>query len=107
MKSLDNCILVIFGASGNLTQRKLVPALFDLYRQDILPQRFAVLGVSRTSFSDEAFRERMVERAKRYSENVPIETEQLRAFSEKLYYQSVDTNMAWNMKRSDQSTDGS
>ncbi len=51
------CLLVIFGASGDLTKRKLVPALFGLSREKFLPEEFAVLGVSRTHFSDEAFRD--------------------------------------------------
>jgi len=49
------CQLVIFGASGDLTRRKLVPALFDLYREGRLPGQFAVLGVSRTPMSDQQF----------------------------------------------------
>lgn len=48
-------LLVIFGASGDLTRRKLVPSLFNLFREGRLPPRFAVLGVSRTPMSDEAF----------------------------------------------------
>ncbi len=53
------CLLVIFGASGDLTKRKLVPALYGLYREKLLPEGFAVLGVSRTPFSDEAFRDHL------------------------------------------------
>ena len=57
MKIPDSQILVIFGASGDLTKRKLIPALYDLFRQNLLPNRFAVLGASRTSLSDSEFRE--------------------------------------------------
>jgi glucose-6-phosphate 1-dehydrogenase len=49
--------LVIFGASGDLTSRKLVPALFQLSRKDRLPKDTAIVGFSRTPFSDEAWRE--------------------------------------------------
>lgn len=52
------CVMVIFGASGDLTRRKLVPALFNLRRSGLLTDRFAVLGISRQPLSDEAFRER-------------------------------------------------
>lgn len=48
--------IVIFGASGDLTQRKLIPALFHLYCQGKLPEDFAVIGVARTEYSDEDFR---------------------------------------------------
>jgi len=51
--------LTIFGASGDLTQRKLIPALYSLAYNDYLPDRFAVVGAARTELSDEAFRERM------------------------------------------------
>ena len=57
MKKIQDQILVIFGASGDLTYRKLVPALFDLYKQKSLPDNFVMLGVARSDFSDELFRE--------------------------------------------------
>jgi glucose-6-phosphate 1-dehydrogenase len=49
--------LVIFGASGDLTKRKLLPAVYQLARQQRLPARFSVIGVARTSMTDEGFRE--------------------------------------------------
>ena len=55
------CGVVIFGASGDLTRRKLLPALFGLWRRDLLPEGFFVLGFARTPMSDEAFRERVDE----------------------------------------------
>jgi glucose-6-phosphate 1-dehydrogenase len=55
----EPCALTIFGASGDLTQRKLFPALYSLAYRRLLPQKFAVVGVARTEESDEAFRERM------------------------------------------------
>ena len=56
MNNLDHLIYVIFGASGDLTKRKLVPALYSLFVQGLLPEKFALLGVSRSRFSDEEFR---------------------------------------------------
>ncbi len=50
-------ILVIFGASGDLTRRKLLPALSRLKKLDLLPERFAVLGIGRTKYSDASFRD--------------------------------------------------
>jgi glucose-6-phosphate 1-dehydrogenase len=55
----DPCTLVIFGASGDLTQRKLFPALYSLAFRRLLPEHFAVVGASRTHESDDEFRERM------------------------------------------------
>ena len=57
----DPCALVIFGASGDLTRRKLFPALYSLALRRLLPQHFAVVGVARSEESDDEFRERMKE----------------------------------------------
>src|SRR6266404_6148005 len=57
--ALDPCAMVIFGASGDLTKRKLLPALFNLARGNHLPAAFAIIGVARTTMDDDAFRRRM------------------------------------------------
>jgi glucose-6-phosphate 1-dehydrogenase len=62
----DPCSLVIFGASGDLTKRKLFPALYSLAYRHLLPEKFAVVGVSRTEESDEDFRDRMKEAVQRF-----------------------------------------
>jgi len=59
MNKSDSHIYVIFGASGDLTKRKLVPALYSLFIQGLLPERFALLGVSRSPFTDDEFRNEM------------------------------------------------
>ena len=56
--------VVIFGASGDLTSRKLVPALFNLYQKGRLPAEAQVLGVSRTEYTDDAFRDHLFGKAK-------------------------------------------
>jgi len=53
------CAFVVFGASGDLTRRKLVPALYQLARRGLLPERFAMLGVARRPYTDDAFRAEM------------------------------------------------
>ena len=53
----SNHILVIFGASGDLTRRKLIPALAELKKLDLLPEKFGILGVGRTVYTDRTFRE--------------------------------------------------
>src|SRR5258708_19943160 len=50
------CSLVIFGASGDLTKRLLIPALYHLKRSRLLPEEFALIGISRAELSDEDFR---------------------------------------------------
>ncbi len=55
----EPCTMVIFGASGDLTKRKLFPALYSLAYRQMLPEKFSVLGVARTEGTDNEFRERM------------------------------------------------
>jgi glucose-6-phosphate 1-dehydrogenase len=55
------CSLVIYGASGDLTARKLVPALFELYEKHLLPVSFNLIGISRSAISDEDFRKKLKE----------------------------------------------
>ncbi len=55
----DPCTIVILGATGDLTARKLIPALFDLYKEDGLPQPFQIVGCGRTELSSQAFRRNM------------------------------------------------
>ncbi len=61
------CVLVIFGASGDLTQRKLIPALYNLALDKRLPERFAVVGYARSEMTDESFRDKMREAVKEFS----------------------------------------
>jgi len=85
-------ILVIFGASGDLTKRKLVPALYELFLQKMLPQEFAVLGVSRTDLDDEAFREKMKEFLPKEDDKQTVVSE----FLQKLHYQPLATEDAYD-----------
>ena len=50
------CIMVIFGAAGDLTKRKLIPALYNLKKSNLLSDNFAVIGVARAEMSDDEFR---------------------------------------------------
>ncbi len=63
----DPCAFVIFGASGDLTQRKLIPALYSLAYRRLLPENFAVLGVARSEESDDEFRSRMEDAVKEHA----------------------------------------
>ena len=79
----ESHIIVIFGASGDLAKRKLIPALHQLYSDNLLPDRFAVLGTSRTVLSDQEFRTRM-------QKFLPGSEDQNEGFLSKLYYQPID-----------------
>jgi glucose-6-phosphate 1-dehydrogenase len=56
MQNASPCALVIFGASGDLAKRKLIPALYELAREKLLPQQFALIGFARTEMTDEEYR---------------------------------------------------
>ncbi len=90
MNNPEPHFLVIFGASGDLTKRKLIPALFELCEQKLLPEKFAVLGVSRTELSDKAFREKMKEFLPVSSQNGTC----VNRFLDSLFYQSLETSNA-------------
>lgn len=82
---MDPQIFVIFGASGDLAKRKLLPAIHDLHCSGFLPEQFAILGVSRTEYTDEAFRKAA------YTDNDFIDENKSDSFAEKLFYQPIDT----------------
>jgi len=87
---MENSILVIFGASGDLTSRKLIPALFQLDESGFLPERFLILGVGRTPLNDVEFRKRVIE------ENNNIQytpgSEKADLFKRKIFYLQLDTS---------------
>ena len=87
---MDPLIFVIFGASGDLTRRKLVPAVFDLVRLNQLPENFVLLGVSRTKLSVEEFRNRVF-LACEHIDLSGVSDEIKNEFAKKLFYQPIDT----------------
>jgi len=84
MKKTDPHIVVIFGASGDLTKRKLIPALFNLHQQNLLGHPFAILGVSRTEMNDSEFREKMME-------FLPV-NDTSADFVDHLFYEAIQTS---------------
>jgi glucose-6-phosphate 1-dehydrogenase len=82
--------IVIFGATGDLTRRKLLPALFRLAQERRLPATFAVLGVSRTPLSDDLFRQKMRESVETFLENSPFDADLWASFAQGLFYLDGD-----------------
>ncbi len=72
-KTGEACALVIFGASGDLTRRKLVPALYNLAVSRALPGAFAIVGVARRPKTDDAFRAEMKEGTAKFSRRKPLD----------------------------------
>ncbi len=82
--------MVIFGASGDLTHRKLIPALYNLAVDGLLPKDFAVIGFARKPKTNEEFRNEMTEAVKQFSRTKPIDEALWERFSSTLYYHQGD-----------------
>ena len=86
----EPCTIVIFGASGDLTKRKLVPALFTLATERSLPPAFAIVGFARKPLTDEAFRAEMKQAVESFARGRPIDPVQWEAFAKAIHYQPGD-----------------
>ncbi len=82
----EPCTVVLFGASGDLAKRKVIPAMYDLAVHNGLGPRYAIVGFARTPMSEDAFRATLGEAAKSISEVGPIDPKQWDAFAANLYY---------------------
>jgi glucose-6-phosphate 1-dehydrogenase len=82
--------IVVFGASGDLTHRKLLVSIFELFTQDLLNDRFYLLGCGRKKFSDEDFRRKAEQSIRNHSDF--LSSKNLDAFTSKLYYIEGDYN---------------
>ncbi len=89
-RTADPCIVVIFGASGDLTKRKLVPALYRLVQQRLVPAEFAIVGLARTELSDDEFRDKMKEAIAEFSDSHQVDEEIWQSFARGLYYITAD-----------------
>jgi glucose-6-phosphate 1-dehydrogenase len=83
----EPALMVIFGASGDLAHRKLLPALYSLTRDRLLPARFAIVGFARRAVSDDAFREEMRAACSEFARRRPIDPDLWSAFARNIFYQ--------------------
>jgi len=91
-RRVPECAMVIFGANGDLTKRKLLPALYRLAYDRRLPASFAIVGTSRTPMSDDAFRDHMREAVKQFSEGGPFDEDLWIRFARNIHYIAGDMN---------------
>jgi len=82
----DPCVLVIFGITGDLARRKLIPALYNLMVSGSLPERFAVVGVGREKVTTDQLRERLREQAGQFSRRQPLDSQDWTRFASSLEY---------------------
>jgi glucose-6-phosphate 1-dehydrogenase len=88
-RAADPCVMVIFGFSGDLTRRKLIPSLYNLASQQLLSREFAVIGIGRTPMSDEDARKKVTEDFKQFATG-PIDNDLLEWFVRRITYLNGD-----------------
>src|SRR4029077_15425449 len=93
-RRVPECAIVIFGANGDLTKRKLLPALYRLAYDRRLPASFAIVGNSRTPMSDEEYRQGMPEAGKKVSEDGAFDEDLWKRFAGNLHYVAGDVKDA-------------
>src|SRR6476661_9031329 len=98
-KRPHGCVLTIFGASGDLTKRKLIPALYNLALERRLPERFAVIGYARSEMSHETFREKMREAVSQFSRTGLKDPAVWDQFASALYYVQGDYDRSEGYER--------
>ncbi len=85
------CVMVIFGATGDLTKRKLIPALYNLVKSRLLPDQFAIVGTSRTEMTSEAWRDQLSQEIRTYATS-EVEDGIWEWFLKRIYYVGGDLN---------------
>ena len=85
-KTIDPCSIVIFGASGDLTARKLIPALYHLFKDKQMPSDFRIIGFARRDKSDEAWRTELREALDQFSRTKPVDEAVWTEFAKRVFY---------------------
>jgi glucose-6-phosphate 1-dehydrogenase len=93
-RRVPECAVVIFGANGDLTKRKLMPALYRLAFERRLSPGFAVIGISRTAMSDDQFRDKMRESVQKFLEDSPFDENIWSSFAQGLFYMAGNVDDA-------------
>lgn len=90
LKIPEPCIMVIFGASGDLTRRMLIPSLYELYGRNYLPEDFSVIGFARREFTDDSFRDEMHRAINEHCDKECVTDEKVRSFLSNITYMPAD-----------------
>src|SRR5216110_497592 len=85
-KNLDACTIVIFGASGDLTARKLIPALYQLFKEKQMPATFRVIGFARREKTDASWRQELRQALDQFSRTKPVDDQVWQDFSRHVSY---------------------
>lgn len=98
-RTAEPCTVVIFGATGDLTKRKLVPALYRLVQERLLPGEFAIVGAARSEMSHDEFRSRMKEAVAQFSEAKHVDERVWNSFAQQLYYLPINIDQPEDYNR--------
>jgi glucose-6-phosphate 1-dehydrogenase len=94
----DPSLMVIFGATGDLSARKLLPAIYNLAKQRLLPAGFAVVGAAIDDLSDDAFRKHAADVITKFSRTQPVDPQILQTFLNSVFYTKVDFSKVEDFK---------
>jgi glucose-6-phosphate 1-dehydrogenase len=86
----DPSVLVLFGATGDLTHRKVIPALYQLWRTNLLPHDFVILAIGRRDYDDATLRDEFKVSLEKYSRVLPLDDAAWRSFADRIRYQKLD-----------------
>src|SRR5438874_7993761 len=89
-KAVEPCSIVIFGASGDLTARKLIPAFYHLHKEKQMPADFRIIGFARREKTDESWRDELRLALGQFSRTKPVEEAVWQEFSKHIYYCTGD-----------------
>lgn len=92
VKKVNPVIIVIFGATGDLAWRKLMPALYNLYLDQWMPDQFMLIGVGHRDINDTAFRRHLREGVDKFSRRGKVESKSWTGFAKKFIYQQGDVH---------------
>src|SRR5688572_22616189 len=90
MPTAPSCAIVIFGASGDLARRKLIPAIYEMAKENLLGENSYVVGYSRSPMSDEQFRKTAREAVEKHSRSKPIDESLWKKLEPRFYYTQAD-----------------
>ncbi len=90
MASISPCAMVLFGASGDLAKRKIIPALYEMALLKLLPEQFAMVGYARTPMTDEVYRADCHKAVEQFARSKPIDQDVLKKLENCFYYVSGD-----------------
>jgi glucose-6-phosphate 1-dehydrogenase len=86
----DPCILALFGATGDLAHRKVIPALYQLWRTNLLPHEFQLLAIARRPYDDRKYRVEVLAGLEEFARIQPIDQEAWKSFAERISYQQCN-----------------